>query len=237
MGEEFKLGHISFTDRDAFQRLIEISEDARRRRIVTLAQVGCWFTKAVGNRGGKKWRPADADVHVNRIVNLLNEQHWFQRRRDRDPVKESRNEIVTQKARAILVMLRKLQPPLRDLQSDLPWLRDIYSRNEPEAQVTYCLSRLFEAMVGLEKVAPYLFDPPAPGRPKETWQIVARSLREPIEVALSATGLSVYPGDDSPIVKVMCRALKAVFGKSFVPDTVARELRGKRSKTTQGKTI
>jgi hypothetical protein len=213
----FNLGKISSVDEDTFNRLVEISREARdRRRKISSAEVKGWFSVH-----GKKLAGGDVEL----IVKLVNAQRvWARRPRDR--VKENRDEVDIQKAREILATLRNLQSLLRHLRSDLPWLRDTHSKTEPEAEVTLCLSLLVDAVSDLRTVAPHLFEPPAQGRPSATWRIVAHQLKGPVEKALRKAGLKdVSCGDNSPLVTVTRLALEAIGEPPVDKSTVARELR------------
>jgi hypothetical protein len=182
------------------------------RRITSAEAIG-WITKAVPK--GKKPTAADMELLV-KVANA--ERDWVNR--DRDPVKENSDSVQIQKARAVF-------KHLRGLRTDLPGLVDVYAQNEPGEPVTRCLSRLAEALDELANVAPYMFDKPQ--RSKETWHVVMWALKAPIEEGLRAAGEEVIGDQDtSPLPKVMCFALEFIFGRTFEPAAVARELREKR---------
>jgi hypothetical protein len=191
--------------------------------LVTADEVAGWFADA-----SRKHVPTVGLHNLEVLVARVNAMRGLRHRARRDEL------LPWDEARVI-----QIQTALRDLHANLPWLleRNGWSApNEPELPEADLLRRLAD-LLELAKLdelfaaGPYLFRPPARGRPRAQWHADADALVEPIEQAWKSAGRrKLSRKADGPLVRVLCRALAAIDGEEHTPAAVASALQRQRQR-------
>ncbi len=194
-------------------------------------QVLRWIIEAnTGRERSRKTRLTAADIEVQRIANLINEQHelyW------QDPTgEEAAWEVLHQKIRDVRTAVRALTlalpPVLKAFEGrgvyELVREGDSFARQRNRTWVA--LTRLLEAA---HAASGAIGEPPT-GRPAELWTVWTYHLMPLIHDALMKAGRSRVSLNkpEGPLVKVVCRALRAIDGKEHSPEKVASGLRRRR---------
>jgi len=185
---------------------------------VTVEQAVAWFGPP--KRG--KVRATAMELKREKVTTLVRTINAF-RQQSRQPI----DAVGLAKHTVAKSKLQKIQVAVRDLQEGLPWLLTEFQREESQASGVAQLGGL---MAALQKAVRHIGEPPARGRHRETWHIWADALLPLIEETLKAHGWKQLSKrtPDGPIVRAMCRALKAIDGRSNSPQAIVSYLRRRR---------
>lgn len=191
--------------------------------------VYAWFVEATSIDN----RLSATDAEVMRIARLIiGFKEYYQRDRSSEKLNDS-----------VLARLREAQKAVHDLNEALPVLLKAYEgggvdelvrqgnnlavRKNPE---WVALSQLHEA----SKNVTHIIGDLSQGRPVELWVAWAKALLDPIKVAMTkATGRTRHsPKANTPLIKVLCAALKAIDCNTHEAEKVESGLKrlGKRQR-------